>query len=79
MHLTLNSVTKHDGIFITYPDGRPAGEIHYKISGAQRWVAVPAWGFSHGFADLNAAEYYILALAIEREAQQPGQQLDRTA
>jgi hypothetical protein len=79
MSLTLTSITKHDGIFLTYPDGRPAGEIHYKISAKQRWVAQPAWGFSHGFADLSAAEYYILAMAIEREAQQPGELLDRTA
>jgi hypothetical protein len=79
MSITLNRVTKHDGIFITYPDGRPAGEIHYKPSDRQRWIAQPTWGFSHGFASLEAAEYYVLALAIERETIEPGALVSRTA
>jgi hypothetical protein len=79
MSITLNHVTKHDGIFLTYPDGRPLAKSITSPATSQRWVAQPTWGFSHGFADLSAAEYYVLALAIERETQQPGELLDRTA
>lgn len=69
MQLSLNTEITAEGIVCTYADnGENAGIIRHQPE--SRWLACAAFGSgtSQLFNDLDAAEYHILAWAIEARA-----------
>jgi hypothetical protein len=65
--LTLGTELTPDGIVCTASDSTPAGIIS-RVSGSagrKHWKADPINGPAVKFASLQAAEYYMLAMAIE--------------
>lgn len=66
MSVTLNTEITRDAQLCTFKNGTPAGRIEYITDNpsARRWKAIPwACGDATYWANLSAAQYYILACA----------------
>lgn len=68
MNITLETQNTNDGIRCTYKDGGDyAGTIAYLIAATdgKKWHSIPRDGEHAKFCTLEAAEYHMLAYAIE--------------
>lgn len=63
--MQLKTEMKSHGVECRFMNGAMAGTIRCSAKPGPRWIAEPVVGDHRAFYAMEAAEYYILAMAIE--------------